>query len=55
MPAKSEKQQKAAGIALSAKRNKKRVDSLKGPSKKMYQTMNQKQLKELAQSKSEKK
>jgi len=48
MPAKSKKQQMAAGAALSAKRGKRSVASLKGASKSMAKSMNQRQLKELA-------
>src|SRR5215469_4751451 len=39
MPAKSKKQQMAAGAALSAKRGKRRVSSLKGASRSMYKSM----------------
>jgi hypothetical protein len=54
MPAKSKKQQMAAGAALSAKRGEKPKSSLKGASKSMAETMNAKQLRELAKTKRKK-
>ena len=51
MPAKSKAQQMAAGAALAAKRGAAKVGSLKGASKEMYQSMNQRQLKEFAETK----
>lgn len=51
MPAKSKAQQKAAGAALSAKRGEEKVSNLKGPSKSMYQSMDEKQLDEFASTK----
>jgi hypothetical protein len=51
MPAKSKKQQMAAGAALSAKRGKRPKSSLKGASRQMVQSMSEKQLKELASAK----
>ncbi len=51
MPAKSKAQQKAAGAALSAKRGDAKVDSLKGASKEMYESMSEKQLDEFASTK----
>jgi hypothetical protein len=48
MPAKSKAQQKAAGAALSAKRGDQEVGDLKGASKSMYKSMNEKELEELA-------
>jgi hypothetical protein len=48
MPAKSQKQQMAAGAALSAKRRKKKKAELKGPSKSMYESMSEEQLREMA-------
>lgn len=51
MPAKSKKQQMAAGAALSAKRGDKKKGSLKGASKSMYESMSETQLKELAHTK----
>lgn len=49
MPAKSKAQQKAAGAALSAKRGDTKKSDLKGPAKSMYESMSQRQLKELAE------
>jgi hypothetical protein len=51
MPAKSKKQQMAAGAALAAKRGKKSKSSLKGASKSMYSSMSQKQLRDFAKTK----
>jgi hypothetical protein len=51
MPAKSNKQQMAAGAALSAKRGERGKSSLRGASKSMYESMSKKQLKELASTK----
>ena len=51
MPAKSKAQQMAAGAALAAKRGEANVSSLKGASKEMYKSMNQRQLKEFAETK----
>lgn len=51
MPAKSKKQQMAAGAALSAKRGRRSKGSLKGASKGMYESMNQKQLRDIAKTK----
>jgi hypothetical protein len=51
MPAKSKAQQMAAGAALAAKRGEAKVSSLKGASKEMYKSMNQRQLKEFAETK----
>ncbi|MBX4210822.1 DUF3008 family protein [Candidatus Parcubacteria bacterium] len=48
MPAKTPRQQKAAGAALSAKRHKQSVSHLKGPSRQMYNSMSERQLKKLA-------
>ena len=44
MPAKSKAQQKAAGAALSAKRGDSKVKDLKGASKDMYDSMDERQL-----------
>jgi len=44
MPAKSKKQQMAAGAALSAKRGEKSKGSLRGASKQMAKSMSEKQL-----------
>jgi Protein of unknwon function (DUF3008) len=49
MPAKSKAQQMAAGAALAAKRGEAKVSSLKGASAEMYKSMNEKQLKEFAE------
>ena len=51
MPAKSKKQQMAAGAALSAKRGDTPKSSLKGASKSMVESMSEKQLEELAHTK----
>jgi hypothetical protein len=51
MPAKSKKQQMAAGVALAAKRGEKKKSSLKGPSKSMYESMDEKQLRDVAKTK----
>ncbi|MCF1505305.1 DUF3008 family protein [Afifella sp. H1R] len=48
MPAKSKAQQKAAGAALSAKRGETRTSDLKGASKSMYDSMDEKELEEFA-------
>jgi hypothetical protein len=48
MPAKSKKQQMAAGAALSAKRGKRSKSSLKGASRDMYESMSRDQLREIA-------
>ncbi|MCT8991722.1 DUF3008 family protein [Chelativorans sp. SCAU2101] len=51
MPAKSKVQQKAAGAALAAKRGDMPKSKLKGASKSMEKSMNEKQLEELAETK----
>ena len=51
MPAKSKAQQKAAGAALAAKRGEQKVSELKGASRSMYESMSEKQLEELAETK----
>lgn len=51
MPAKSKKQQMAAGAALSAKRGKRSKSSLKGASRQMLKSMSEKQLKDFAKTK----
>jgi len=48
MPAKSKAQQMAAGAALSAKRGETKKSELKGASRSMAESMNEKQLEELA-------
>lgn len=51
MPAKSKKQQMAAGAALSAKEGKRSKKSLKGASKQMVESMSEDQLREMASTK----
>ena len=51
MPAKSKKQQMAAGAALAAKRGKKPKSSLRGASKSMAKSMSTKELKKMASKK----
>jgi hypothetical protein len=51
MPAKSKKQQMAAGAALSVKEGEKPKSSLKGASKHMEESMTKKELEELAHTK----
>lgn len=51
MPAKSKKQQMAAGAALSAKRGERPISSLRGASRQMAESMSQKQLEEFAHTK----
>ncbi len=51
MPAKSKKQQMAAGAALAAKRGETKKSSLKGASKSMEKSMSEKQLEEFAHTK----
>jgi hypothetical protein len=51
MPARSKKQQMAAGAALAAKRGKRPKSSLKGASKQMEKSMSEKQLKDFAKAK----
>jgi Zn-dependent peptidase ImmA (M78 family) len=51
MPAKSKKQQMAAGAALAAKRGKKSKSSLRGASRSMYQSMSRKELRKVAKTK----
>jgi hypothetical protein len=54
MPARSKKQQMAAGAALAAKRGLRSKSSLKGPSKKKAKSMSEKQLREFAKTKRKK-
>ncbi|HWX16363.1 MAG TPA: DUF3008 family protein [Chthoniobacterales bacterium] len=54
MPARSKKQQMAAGAALAAKRGKRSKSSLRGASKQMAKSMSQKQLREFAKTKRKK-
>jgi hypothetical protein len=51
MPAKSKKQQMAAGAALAAKRGERPIARLKGASRQMAQSMSEKQLEEFAHTK----
>lgn len=53
MPAKSKAQQKAAGAALSAKRDETDKQELIGASREMYDTMTEDQLEDLAGTKHE--
>jgi hypothetical protein len=48
MPARSKKQQMAAGAALAAKRGEQKKSSLKGASKQMVKSMSEKQLRDIA-------
>jgi hypothetical protein len=48
MPAKSQKQQMAAGAALAAKRGERSKSSLKGASRGMYESMSKKALRRMA-------
>jgi uncharacterized protein DUF3008 len=54
MPARSKKQQMAAGAALSAKRGERSKASLKGASRQMVKSMSEKQLEEFAATKRKK-
>lgn len=54
MAAKSKKQQMAAGAALSAKRGETSKYELRGASKEMYESMNEKELASLAATKRKK-
>jgi hypothetical protein len=54
MPAKSKKQQMAAGAALAAKRGERDKSSLKGASKQMEKSMSEKQLEDFANTKRKK-
>jgi Protein of unknwon function (DUF3008) len=54
MPAKSKAQQKAAGAALSAKRGETPADDLFGASIEMFDSMTEKELEELAHTKTAK-
>jgi len=51
MPAKSKKQQMAAGAALAAKEGEKKKGSLRGASKGMYESMSESELKKMASAK----
>lgn len=49
MPAKSKAQQKAAGLALAARRGEVSPDELQGAAKSMYASMNESQLEDFAE------
>jgi len=51
MPAKSKKQQMAAGAALAAKRGERKRSSLRGASKGMYKSMSKAELRRMAETK----
>jgi hypothetical protein len=51
MPAKSKKQQMAAGAALAAKRGKRSKSSLKGASSQMARSMSETELRKMAKAK----
>jgi hypothetical protein len=51
MPAKSKKQQMAAGAALAAKRGKRSKSSLRGASRGMYKSMSRQELRRVAKTK----
>ena len=51
MPAKSKAQQKAAGAALSVKEHERPKSSLKSASKSMFESMTEKELKDMASTK----
>jgi hypothetical protein len=51
MPAKSKKQQMAAGAALAAKRGQRSKSSLKGASRGMYKSMSGSELRKMAKTK----
>lgn len=51
MPAQSKAQQKAAGAALSAKRGDTKKSELQGASRSMYDSMSEKELEDMAQTK----
>ncbi len=51
MPAKSKRQQRAAGAALSAKRGETKKSELKGASKEMVESMSEEELESLASTK----
>jgi hypothetical protein len=54
MPAKSKKQQMAAGAALSAKRGDTAKSKLRGASKEMYESMSEGELRDVAKTKRKK-
>ncbi len=54
MPARSKKQQMAAGAALAAKRGEQKTSSLNGASKQMARSMSEEELRDLAKTKRKK-
>jgi hypothetical protein len=54
MPARSKKQQMAAGAALAAKRGERKKSSLKGASRQMAESMSEKELRDMAKTKRKK-
>jgi Protein of unknwon function (DUF3008) len=54
MPAKSKKQQMAAGAALAAKRGERSKSSLRGASRQMYKSMSRQELRRVAKTKRKK-
>jgi hypothetical protein len=54
MPAKSKKQQMAAGAALAAKRGQRSKSSLEGASRSMYKSMSKAELRRMAKTKRKK-
>ena len=48
MPATSKAQQKAAGMALSAKRGETKKSDLQGPAREMFESMTEEELEEMA-------
>jgi hypothetical protein len=54
MPARSKKQQMAAGAALAAKRGQRSKKSVKGASRQMARSMSEKQLRDIAKTKRKK-
>lgn len=54
MPAQSKAQQKAAGAALSAKRGETKKSELKGASRQMVDSMSEKELEDMAETKRKK-
>jgi hypothetical protein len=54
MPARSKKQQMAAGAALAAKRGQRSKSSLRGASRQMYKSMSRQELRRVAKTKRKK-
>lgn len=55
MPAKSKRQQRAAGVALAAKRGQIPISHLKSSSKRMYENMTEEQISDFAKGRQTKK